>query len=100
MCTAIWSAANEKYQYSWAPQMSAICKVNGEPSPPATTTTTASPKSTQNGKKVEEKPIKRQVLINSLIVLRLLHMSIFFNTVFALIIAPLLFAPCSLYLLG
>lgn len=60
MCTAIWSAANEKYQYSWAPQMSAICKVNGEPSPPATTTTTASPKSTQNGKKVEERPIKRE----------------------------------------
>lgn len=60
ICTAIWSTANEKYQYSWAPQMSAICKPNGEPSLPMKTTTTASPKSTDIKIKVEKKSQAKQ----------------------------------------
>jgi len=44
ICTAIWSASDSKYQYSWAPPMSVICKANGNPTPkPKPTTTTSKP---------------------------------------------------------
>ena len=54
MCTAMWNAIDSKYQYSWAPPMSAICKSNGNPSPVAQTTTMATTSSTTT-KTIESK---------------------------------------------
>jgi len=50
ICIAIWDASNAKYQYSWAPRMSAICTANGDPSSPAKTTTTTTTIPTESNK--------------------------------------------------
>lgn len=60
ICTAIWNAVDGEYQYSWAPQMSAICKANGKPSPSIKTTTTASTNLNKDGK-IQKTPSKREV---------------------------------------
>jgi len=63
ICTAIWNDMGHKYQYSWAPPMSAICKANGKPTPTkaavAPTRLTSAQKAAASSKK-SKTPIKRE----------------------------------------
>lgn len=60
ICTAIWNNVDTKYQYSWAPPMSAICKANGEPTPVKTTTIASKSLATSHPSSSAKTPTKRE----------------------------------------